>query len=98
MPRKSWPKQSAREIQRRLNLVVEERFDGVQARFVETCGVTRDTASKWFGTSARVPDTRTLARVAECCSVSLDWLVLGRGTMSWPTPASTRGKVPWDAV
>jgi hypothetical protein len=79
--------------------VIEEKFDGVQARFVETTGLTRDTASKWFGPgSFRVPDTRTLASVATRCGVSIDWLVLGRSVMTWPAISRTCGEELIDAV
>ena len=55
-------------------------------------GLTRDTASKWFGRSARIPDTLTLARIAERCSVRLDWLILGQGTMDGPVPNARTAK------
>lgn len=64
--------------------MIKERFGGVQARFIEACGLSRNTAAKWFGVEARVPDSRTLASIAERCGVNADWLLLGRGSMTWP--------------
>jgi hypothetical protein len=99
MARQSWPRAGARKIQQRIQQVIDEGFDGVRARFDAHCGFARNTSFQWFGTSPRVPDARTLARIAERCTVSLDWLLLGRGSMDGPL-ATERTAKGWlfDAV
>lgn len=78
---------SPAEIRERLRRVVQARFGGTQAEFYAQCGFARNTAQGWFRTSPRMPDTTSLAIVADKSGVSLDWLVLGRGEMEWPQGA-----------
>jgi hypothetical protein len=85
MGRPKWNKKDARAVHYRLNEVVQTMYGGVQAEFVRTCRLSRDTAAKWFGVgSFRVPDTLTLKRIAERSGISLDWLLLGQGEMLGP--------------
>jgi hypothetical protein len=100
MARPSWKRKDARQVQRRLNEVVEKRHGGVKADFEKACKLSHDTAVKWFGVEPRVPDSLSLFKIARGTSVSLDWLVLGRqgANIDWPQSSPSARQELYDAI
>jgi hypothetical protein len=91
---KSWTRDEALAIRDRVQQVVTIKCEGSRLEFRRRCDFTRDTADKWFGRvpkdeeQPRAPDAKACATIAGKCGVSLDWLLLKRGTMDWPRPAT----------
>jgi transcriptional regulator with XRE-family HTH domain len=51
-----------------------------QEALAETCQVSRSAASQWEKEGGTAPSIERVGTIAEFLGVSLDWLVLGRGT------------------
>lgn len=97
MARQKWTKAAARRIQERVNRVVQKRCAG-QADFIRKCRFSRNTAAKWFGDEPRVPDSYSMLQIAQRMGVSLDWLLLDRGTMEWPPSSEGARQELFDSV
>lgn len=60
-------------------LVFQERFRSLrgkmsQAEFAERICVSRPTVG-FYENGERLPDALTLKKIAECCNVSIDWML-----------------------
>jgi len=62
------------------------RFGGSSDEMAKRLGRSRDTVKKWFDKRKRAPSPTLLAEIAHKLGVSMDWLVLNRGDMSWLAP------------
>jgi hypothetical protein len=106
MPRQGWSIVEGAAFKRRLDQLVDQRYRGDRAKFIRACGAPANTVKKWFidtdrdGKSVvpRAPDSASLRKVAKRLDVSLDWLMLDRGTMAYPQSSKTSRQELFDAV
>lgn len=75
-------------VQERLDQLVKVKGKTHEA-FASKYQIPIDTVKGWFRVD-RVPGYESLATIANCTNVSLDWLLLGRGEMYYTNDAANQ--------
>lgn len=72
----------------RLSFARERAGYGTLTALAEALNVSRQVVSRWE-TAKQVPTTNKLVELVMILGCSLDWLLLGRGSIALPGPAGT---------
>lgn len=66
------------ELDDRVKLLINQQFPSENAA-AKAFGIPQATLNRITSGQHRVPRISTLLRIAECCEVTLDWLIDGKG-------------------